>query len=207
MPAGDIHRFGGNPANSRQRRDDRAVGELDKRLLTPRRWHLPPVPMTIASPTSTSRSGSCVDKLRRSGVLERTWLIIVSDHGESFGEHAGIFCHGTSLYQTELHVPLVIMPPGGSDQAGRQEPVSLRDLAATIVDVTGQAAGSAFPGNSLAGFWNGTTRPRIACTGRYCARRSGTEPERPGNRDTPVMAKADLAAGSAQGCGVDLHSP
>ena len=46
-------------------------------------------------------------------MLDRTWLIIASDHGESFGEHAGVFCHGTSLYQTELHVPLVIVPPGG----------------------------------------------------------------------------------------------
>ena len=48
-------------------------------------------------------------------------MIITSDHGESFGEHAGVFCHGTSLYQTELHVPLLIIPPGGQpDEAGRQ---------------------------------------------------------------------------------------
>ena len=68
-----------------------------------------------------------VDKLRRSGLLERTWLIITADHGESFGEHAGVFCHGTSLYQTEVHVPLLIVPPGG--RATKQvvgEPVSLR---------------------------------------------------------------------------------
>ena len=98
--------------------------------------------------------GMLLDKLRRSGVLDRTWLIIASDHGESFGEHTGVFCHGTSLYQTELHVPLLIIPPGG--KATKQvvnEAISLRDLAATIVDVTGQAAGSPFPGNSLARFW------------------------------------------------------
>ena len=38
--------------------------------------------------------GKLVDELDRRGVLERTWLIITSDHGESFGEHAGVFCHG-----------------------------------------------------------------------------------------------------------------
>ena len=105
-----------------------------------------------------SSSGSCSTSCRRRGVLERTWLIIASDHGESFGEHTGVFCHGTSLYQTELHVPLLIIPPGGS--ATKQvvkETVSLRDLAATIVDVLGQEAGSPFPGHSLARFWDGTS--------------------------------------------------
>ena len=88
-------------------------------------------------------------------ILERTWLIVVSDHGESFGEHPGIFCHGSSLYQTELHVPLLIVPPGGS--ATKQvvkETVSLRDLPATIVDLLGLREGSPFPGSSLAHFWN-----------------------------------------------------
>ena len=71
-------------------------------------------------------------------MLEQTWLIIASDHGESFGEHTGVFCHGTSLYQTELHVPLLIIPPGGSKaKQVVKETVSLRDLPATIVDVLG----------------------------------------------------------------------
>ena len=65
--------------------------------------------------------GKLVDELDRRGVLERTWLIIASDHGESFGEHAGVFCHGTSLYETELHVPLLDHSAGGQrDEAGRQ---------------------------------------------------------------------------------------
>ena len=99
--------------------------------------------------------GMLLDELQRRGVLDRTWLIITADHGESFGEHAGIFSHGTSLYQTELHVPLLILPPGG--RAARRivkEPVSLRDLAATIAEVVGLGSGSPFPGESLARFWD-----------------------------------------------------
>ena len=81
-------------------------------------------------------------------MLAKTWLIITSDHGESFGEHAGIFCHGTSLYETEVHVPLLVVPPGGrATKQAVQEPVSLRDLAATIVDLTGLEAGRRFPGH------------------------------------------------------------
>ena len=75
-----------------------------------------------------SSSGSLVDELDRRGILEQTWLIITSDHGESFGEHAGVFCHGKSLYETELHVPLLIIPPGGgATKQAVNETVSLRD--------------------------------------------------------------------------------
>ena len=81
-------------------------------------------------------------------------MIIASDHGESFGEHAGVFCHGTSLYQTELHVPLIVLPPaGGPSPRVVAERVSLREIATTIVDLAGSAARSPFSGESLARFW------------------------------------------------------
>ncbi len=99
--------------------------------------------------------GRLIDDLGRSGVRDRTWVIVASDHGESFGEHAGVFCHGTSLYQTELHVPLLILPPAGRP-SGRvvKKTVSLRDLAATVVDVVGLDGDSPFPGESLARLWD-----------------------------------------------------
>ena len=98
--------------------------------------------------------GRLFDELERRKALDRTWVILVSDHGESFGEHAGVFLHGASLYQTELHVPLVVIPPPGT----RIKPVvaetaSLRNLAATIVDLAGLTADSPFPGTSLAQSW------------------------------------------------------
>jgi arylsulfatase A-like enzyme len=100
--------------------------------------------------------GRLIDELDRRGVLERTWVIIAGDHGESFGEHPGIFIHGMSLYQTEVHVPLLIVPPrSGPSRARVSEVVSLRDLPRTIVDVLGLEPGSPFPGQSLARFWNG----------------------------------------------------
>ena len=92
-------------------------------------------------------------------------MIVVADHGESFGEHAGVFAHGTSLYRTELHVPLLILPPSSRrDLAGRRvaDTVSLRDLAATIVDLAGLEAGSPFPGESLARFWDGSRPGKAA---------------------------------------------
>jgi arylsulfatase A-like enzyme len=94
--------------------------------------------------------GELFDELERRGVLDRTLVIVTSDHGEGLGEH-GLFFHGESLYRTEIRVPLLIVPPGHDRPAIVGETVSLRDLPATIADLAGQGAG-AFPGRSLTRF-------------------------------------------------------
>ena len=82
-------------------------------------------------------------------------MIITSDHGESFGERNGVFGHGTSLHQTQVRVPLLILPPSGTRRRRRvvSETVSLRDLPATVVDLLDLQAGAPFPGRSLVRFW------------------------------------------------------
>jgi arylsulfatase A-like enzyme len=97
--------------------------------------------------------GQLMDELRGQGLLDNTLVIITSDHGESFGDH-GWYLHGTSLYLDETGVPLVILAPDAP--AGRvvDQPVSLRDLPATVVDQLGLSAGSPFPGRSLAAYWS-----------------------------------------------------
>jgi arylsulfatase A-like enzyme len=112
--------------------------------------------------------GELIDELKRRAVLDRTWIIVVADHGESFGEHPDVVQHGSSLYQTEVHVPLLFIPPvtAGSGWSGRTvaEPVSLRDVAATIVDELGFRDGSPFPGESLARFSRRVSAPAPANT-------------------------------------------
>ena len=96
--------------------------------------------------------GSMVRKLKERGELDQTVLIITADHGEQFGEH-GLGSHGNSLYLPVLHVPLIVRAPGRAPAATRVTSiVSLRDLAATLVDVGG-AAGGSVPGVSLAAAW------------------------------------------------------
>ena len=96
--------------------------------------------------------GRLLDDLQDQGLLHNTLVIITSDHGEGFGDHRS-FGHGESLYLDVIGVPLVILSPGAP--AGRvvTDPVSLRDLPATVVDQLGLSAGSPFPGRSLAAFW------------------------------------------------------
>ncbi|MEL7058394.1 MAG: sulfatase-like hydrolase/transferase [Acidobacteriota bacterium] len=55
--------------------------------------------------------GRLIDGLEARGLLERTIVIVMSDHGEEFLEH-GFLKHGRSLYRPALHVPLLIFAPG-----------------------------------------------------------------------------------------------
>lgn len=96
--------------------------------------------------------GSMVRRLEASGEMERTVLIITSDHGEHWGEH-GLESHGNSLYLPLLHVPLIVYAPGRTPSGVRVAPIaSLRDLAATLAEFGGAAKGT-LPGRSLAPMW------------------------------------------------------
>ena len=101
------------------------------------------------------RLGILLDELETRGVLDDTLVIVASDHGEHLGDHL-LFFHGCSLYRQVVGVPLVIVDPKGVP-AGRVvvEPVSLRDIPATVVDLLGLARAAPFPGRSLARFWAG----------------------------------------------------
>lgn len=74
-------------------------------------------------------------------------LILTSDHGEAFGEH-GSLLHGDTVYQEEVHVPLVLRGPGLP--AGlRTEPVGLIDLAPTLLELANVATPRDWVGRSL----------------------------------------------------------
>lgn len=103
-------------------------------------------------------------ELARRGELERTIVIVTSDHGEQFGEH-GMHGHGASLYSAVLHVPLVIYAPGRLPEGVRvSRAVSLRDIAHTIQQLAGSTTNQ-LPGASLAALAsdpNAVTSPVIA---------------------------------------------
>jgi arylsulfatase A-like enzyme len=159
LPESGIHRFGMGPRDSRESAMIQNWWPLDKRGLSAQEIAFAQDSYDDCIAHLDEQLGILVDELGQRGVLEKTWLIIVADHGESFGEHAGVFCHGTSLYQTELHVPMLFIPPIPARFARAvKETVSLRDLAATVVDVVELEADSPFPGTSLARFWKETSR-------------------------------------------------
>ncbi len=93
--------------------------------------------------------GVLMDAIRDLGLAPRTLVILVSDHGEGRGEH-GEYTHSTFLYDSTLHVPLVMSCPG-TVAAGQvvQSQVRLLDLAPTIADFAGLPRTSQMQGSSL----------------------------------------------------------
>jgi len=68
---------------------------------------------------------------------EDTVFVAVSDHGENIGEH-GFLGHQYSLYDTVLHVPLVVHGgPFSADGVREDRLVQTADLAPTLLDVAG----------------------------------------------------------------------
>ncbi len=162
LPAARIHRFGAQSVDPRDGDMIQDWWPMDKTAIPSRDIAFAHDAYDDCVADLDEQLGRLFDELGRRAVLDTTWVILAADHGESFGEHAGVFCHGTSLYQTELHVPLVIIPPGGlPSKRVVTEPVSLRDLAATIVDLVDLPADSPFPGKSLARCWDGSS-PSLA---------------------------------------------
>ena len=80
--------------------------------------------------------GPFLAKLTHLGLSDRTIVIILSDHGEEFGEHGGVG-HGRSLYQEVLRVPLVIAAPGLLAPTEVTTPTSLLDVTPTVLDLLG----------------------------------------------------------------------
>jgi len=86
--------------------------------------------------------GRIEQALDAAGRADDTWIVLVSDHGEAFWEH-GTCGHGNSLFDEQLRVVLLVVPPRGTSfTPGRvAAPVSLVDLHPTLLDLAGVPAG------------------------------------------------------------------
>jgi arylsulfatase A-like enzyme len=81
--------------------------------------------------------GKLIDHLKDVGLYDDTWIIITADHGELFGEH-GMRGHGLTLWEEELHVPLIMKYPKRWARQGRSsEPIQLIDIMPMILDRLG----------------------------------------------------------------------
>jgi choline-sulfatase len=86
------------------------------------------------------------------GWWDRSLIVLLSDHGESLGDH-GETSHGYFAYQSTLWVPLVMHWPKGRNNypARVDRPGGLIDVAPTILDFLGIGRPASFSGASLLG--------------------------------------------------------
>jgi len=104
--------------------------------------------------------GMMLTTLQERGVLDRTIVIITSDHGEQFGEH-GLSGHGNSLYLDALRVPLLVRYPAAVPPGRVGTLVSLKDVPATILELAGVPGGHEIQGTSLSKTWKQPGQPAL----------------------------------------------
>ena len=82
--------------------------------------------------------GSLMAWLKQNHLYDSSLIVMLSDHGESLGEH-GEDEHGFFAYNATVHVPLIVKPPAGSGiTAGRMsEPVETAAVAPTLLELAG----------------------------------------------------------------------
>ena len=77
--------------------------------------------------------GRIVNTLKEKGLLDNTWIIYNSDHGEMLGDH--FLSHKVVFYEGATRVPLIIRPPGGVDGWKCKGLTDHLDIAATLIDI------------------------------------------------------------------------
>jgi arylsulfatase A-like enzyme len=84
-----------------------------------------------------TRVGELVEYLRQNQLLDDCLLFITADHGENIGEH-GHFEHRYCLYETVIHVPLIVRYPAMFEN-GKRIPAAVQtiDIYPTVMDILG----------------------------------------------------------------------
>ncbi|MCL1859791.1 MAG: sulfatase-like hydrolase/transferase [Oscillospiraceae bacterium] len=78
-------------------------------------------------------------RMREMGLLENTWIIFTSDHGDMMGDH-GIFAKSV-FFEGSAHIPMIVRPPVASWKAGSLQGkycdklVTLADVMPTILNI------------------------------------------------------------------------
>jgi arylsulfatase A-like enzyme len=94
--------------------------------------------------------GKLVRHLRDRGLYDNTLIVITSDHGEEFGEH-GFLSHNLGfVYETNLHVPLLVKYPLQMEAKRSDVLVNQVDILPTVLESADIPPPASLQGRSLA---------------------------------------------------------
>ncbi|HTM21665.1 MAG TPA: sulfatase-like hydrolase/transferase, partial [Kofleriaceae bacterium] len=79
--------------------------------------------------------GTVLDAAWTDARRSHTIVVVTSDHGEGLGDHNAKY-HSSDLYNSQIHVPLVIAGPGVAARRLKQ-PIGLTTLVPTLLDLAG----------------------------------------------------------------------
>lgn len=123
--------------------------------------------------------------MEQQGMLENTWLVFTSDHGELF--ERGISGHLTPvLYEPVVRVPLLIFQPGQNSRLDVNIPTSSIDLLPTLACVTGGEIPAWAEGDILPPY---DPEPAIESRDIYALQSKGTRKHEPILRATAMLVR------------------
>jgi len=93
--------------------------------------------------------GRLAGVLRESGQWQRCVFAVTADHGEEFLDHGGRYHPPSQLSEELIHVPLLLRVPGVPKKLLPESPVSLLDLAPTLLAAAAQPIPAEFQGRNL----------------------------------------------------------
>jgi arylsulfatase A-like enzyme/multidrug efflux pump subunit AcrA (membrane-fusion protein) len=88
------------------------------------------------------------ERLGDLGILDDTMVVMFGDHGENMTEHDAWFDHA-GLYDSVVHVPLIMWRPGLVPQARVESMVQLVDVKPTVLDLIGLPPVDGMDGQSM----------------------------------------------------------
>jgi arylsulfatase A-like enzyme len=95
--------------------------------------------------------GLLMDKLEQEGLLENTYVIVTSDHGQLF--ERSTFGHaGPLMYDSVLHIPLLIRAPGQTSRVDVHTQTSNIDVLPTLLSLLGKDVPTGLDGRLLPGY-------------------------------------------------------
>jgi choline-sulfatase len=101
--------------------------------------------------------GLIVDALERRGMLDSTWIVYTTDHGEMAGSHG--LMSKCVLYEPAVRVPLIVRPPGGCAPRVVDSLIEQLDVPATLRAIAGAPGVAGSEGQSLLGTVAGGAPP------------------------------------------------
>lgn len=108
--------------------------------------------------------GRLLDRMRASGVLEKTIVVVTSDHGESFGE-SGYMQHGPRVDDAVMRVPLIVrlprLHPDSSQGLSIDGLVRTVDIMPTVLHAVGAPLPQNLDGVSLLSVIGGEPLPEL----------------------------------------------
>ena len=137
--------------------------------------------------------GRFFDTIRQTGLDDNTLIVVTGDHGQAFGYPHSTYAQGRTLFQEDVHVPLMFWFPPMYRSAMRSPIVGGHvDLAPTIADLAGLPLAPDWQGRSL------FDAARRAAGVLLCIRRSF--------RAGSPRGELEIHPRSARGCGTALRS-